>query len=272
MSEDLSSPLDTVADPTFIDPLSEVTRKERRALLSACVVGQAVVIGGLVPEKIEAFGITVSAAQEKSLLYLLAAVLAYFLVGFVVYAWADLRRRDAISEKARAIVKPVLESARENFKAAEQRHKELSTDPGKLFSDSSFLRLALLSDHAKLATRVTAASRTRIIFDVYLPVLIALFSIGLVLNRTRGFPGWKWAALVLVLVLGAGILIYSWRRRKDLRKSWQRRLEKVRDWRRRRIQHKLEQLPEGDPRRPKLQADLKSSVEAMIRDLTKNRP
>ena len=76
MSE-IPNPLDTVTDATATDPLSAVTRGERKALLAACAVGLAISVGGLVPQKIEALGIAVSATQKENLLQILAGVIAF---------------------------------------------------------------------------------------------------------------------------------------------------------------------------------------------------
>jgi len=74
------------------DPLSEHTRKERRFLLGVSLVTVAVAQTGLIPTKIEALGIAVEKADQKALLLLLAIMVAYLLVTFIVYAAADFVR------------------------------------------------------------------------------------------------------------------------------------------------------------------------------------
>jgi hypothetical protein len=71
------------------DPLSEVARKERRALLLVSAAGYVVVKTGLVPSKIEALGITFSAKEQGALLTVFALVVMYFVVTFVLYAAID---------------------------------------------------------------------------------------------------------------------------------------------------------------------------------------
>jgi hypothetical protein len=71
------------------DPLSEVTRKERRALLGVSVLGMALVHTGLVPSEITALGIKLTAPAQSSLLQLMAAICGYFLIAFSVYATSD---------------------------------------------------------------------------------------------------------------------------------------------------------------------------------------
>jgi hypothetical protein len=76
-----------MAEPTPLetairDPLSEVTRKERRLLLGVSVLGLAMVKIGLVPQKISALGVEFSSVNQKTLLYLIALIVVYFFVCF----------------------------------------------------------------------------------------------------------------------------------------------------------------------------------------------
>lgn len=60
--------------PSLSDPLSELTRKERRNLLIASTVGIAVAKIGIIPEKISALGIDFSSSNKGALLLLLIGV------------------------------------------------------------------------------------------------------------------------------------------------------------------------------------------------------
>jgi hypothetical protein len=72
------------------DPLTEVTRRERRSLLVASVLSIAFIRGGFVPSKISSFGIEFTQTDPRSLLILLSFVVLYFLLGFLLYAASDL--------------------------------------------------------------------------------------------------------------------------------------------------------------------------------------
>jgi hypothetical protein len=78
-------------DPEHLlqDPLREVTRKERRTLLGVATTGIAVVLMGLEPKGISAFGITFDLVQYKRLLLVWGVIVLYFLVVFVIYAISD---------------------------------------------------------------------------------------------------------------------------------------------------------------------------------------
>jgi hypothetical protein len=71
------------------DPLGEVARKERRSLLG--ISGIAILVGwtGLIPAKIENFGISFTVPERKALLSVFFWVVGYYLVAFIIYAWSD---------------------------------------------------------------------------------------------------------------------------------------------------------------------------------------
>ncbi len=262
------SPLDTVAEPSVTDPLSEVTRAERKSLLASCVIGLAISVGGLVPGKIETFGIEVSASQELSLLQILAGVITYFLFGFSIYAWSDLKRRESLTALARTRLRPTMDSALEDFKRAE---KELaSKDPEKmtaLFSDKRFMRLAALSDEAKLAQRVTKAGAVRVAFDVYLPIFIAFGSIVTVLASAKASAGARWMSVALTTLAGGVAVVFLWRQRVAMRRAVRKRIKDWRDRGRKKLMAEMEALPAESPKRAVLAEKARKSLERTLEDL-----
>ena len=72
------------------NPLNETTRKARRNLLAASVVGIVISKVGLVPSKISAFGIDFTTENHESLILLLVFAIAYFTLTFVVYLLSEL--------------------------------------------------------------------------------------------------------------------------------------------------------------------------------------
>ena len=71
------------------DPLKPETRKARLYLLGISMVGITIVYTGLVPQQITTLGITFGEADRRSLLFILALVILYFLAAFVVYGGSD---------------------------------------------------------------------------------------------------------------------------------------------------------------------------------------
>ena len=72
-----------------VDPLNEVTRKERRNLLAASTAALVVSAMGLVPTKLAALGIEFAPPAQKSFLVIFAFVVGYFIIAFLVYGVAD---------------------------------------------------------------------------------------------------------------------------------------------------------------------------------------
>jgi hypothetical protein len=71
------------------DPLSEVTRRERKVLLGVSAIAFVVTRTGLVPSKISALGVEFARADQQALLFVFALVIAYFVAAFAVYGAAD---------------------------------------------------------------------------------------------------------------------------------------------------------------------------------------
>lgn len=79
-------------DPDLLrlrDPLSEVTRKERRGLLGVSLLSVAVALSGLLPREIAALGVKLEAKDQRTLLWVLVVVCVYYLFAFVIYAASD---------------------------------------------------------------------------------------------------------------------------------------------------------------------------------------
>lgn len=72
------------------EPLNETTRKARRNLMGAALLGVVITKVGLVPEKISAFGVEFTSANQQALLMLLIAAILYFAFSFVVYVYSEL--------------------------------------------------------------------------------------------------------------------------------------------------------------------------------------
>lgn len=71
------------------DALSSVTRKERQFLLGISLLGIALVKTGLIPSRISGLGIEFQSANPQALLSIVACVIFYFLVAFMIYAASD---------------------------------------------------------------------------------------------------------------------------------------------------------------------------------------
>lgn len=78
------------SDLVSYDPLSEVTRKERRALLGVSLLGLALVKVPLVPTKLSALGIEFADVNQRMFVHLYSLVVVYFVLAFLIYGLTDL--------------------------------------------------------------------------------------------------------------------------------------------------------------------------------------
>lgn len=71
------------------DPLSDISRAERRNLLIASAVGILVARAGLVPTRFSTFGLEFQEPQQRVLIWVVLATIVYFFLAFVLYGVAD---------------------------------------------------------------------------------------------------------------------------------------------------------------------------------------
>ena len=142
------------------DPLSEVTRKERRNLIGAAITYIVVVKLGLVPSKISALGIELSAPAQEAFLSIFIMIVGYFLCAFGLYAISDVlvwRKR-----------------CQEYFERDEVADMMGSTSSEKL--DDIKQHLSHLRWMYKYPSKLSMARAT---FEFFLPIIIGVYAITL---------------------------------------------------------------------------------------------
>ena len=168
----------TVDDDILLhDPLSETSRKERKMLLASAALGIMIAYSGLVPSKVPAFGIEFSSADRVAFMNVIAAIIGYFLLAFVVYGALDLLRlrlahRQQVVEhlkkiKLRAIERRNADKADEDVDRYEHLDDLLEKERDKDVLVMFFVKPAIL---------------VRAIFELVLPVIIGLYGIYAVLS------------------------------------------------------------------------------------------
>lgn len=140
------------------DPLSDITRKERRSLLGISILSIAMVKTKLIPTKISALGIEFTGANQKTLLFLVMLIVFYYLCAFTFYGLSDfLAWRIDIFE--------ALKKAYKNAQMMEERefeiHRKIVSDPRTAFN----LKFSSL------------ASILRALFEFLLPLIVGIYSI-----------------------------------------------------------------------------------------------
>jgi len=137
------------------DPLREVTRKDRRALLRISVIGIVIVKANIMPTKLTAFGIEFGKTDQNFLLLAIFLITLYFLFAFAIYAFSDLM--------------------------------EFQIDVKRLFKErktlKNFVKDPYVKEEEEVARRYInrsiGALLIRGIFEFYFPIIFAIYSMTL---------------------------------------------------------------------------------------------
>ena len=152
-------------DLVSYDPLTEVTRRERTALLGLSMLGLALVAVPLIPEKFGVFGLEFTKLNQKNFLSIYALLLGYYVAAFSIYAFTDFvawRRTERIrhSEYVRAHV------------AAHPEGKNTAQTPIPVFYAWNKRLNPVYYGFASFAI-ARLASRLRALFEFALPLVFA---------------------------------------------------------------------------------------------------
>jgi len=146
------------------DPLSEVTRKERRSLLAVSLIALVIVKVGLLPEEITTLGIKFAAHDKGGLITIFVFTISFYLIAFLIYALSDF-----ISWRLAFIAE-----RKKSFKES----RETLIKEGVVLEED--LKISILEN--KWDSVSTTTSRIRAIFEFIVPIAIAIYSIIILLS------------------------------------------------------------------------------------------
>ena len=168
MSEKLS-------DLSIKDPLSELSRKERKSLLLTSIIGIIISKAGLIPTKINALGIEFKETDQNILLLIVISLILYFLIAFIMYSSSDflawrLSFLDVIKDKTIRMILEDIErkSTQGTMVNITERDKQKAES---IASDE------LLRKHKIIFSLIKPTSFIRAIFEFIIPIVIGIFSI-----------------------------------------------------------------------------------------------
>ena len=178
MNTDAATP-----DPRFSDPLSEVTRRERKFLLATSSAGLAVVLLRAVPKGIPSIGLDeLTGATQRGILWAIAIVVFYALVAFIVYAWSDF----VIWRKA--VARFDIDTTRA-IRDAEADPAPTVDEPGAIWVTPSRRDPALvnalnagLGRHSKWTRHASRISCLRAAWEFVMPIVVGAAALGVVLS------------------------------------------------------------------------------------------
>lgn len=155
------------------DPLKEVTRKERRALLAVSIAALIVAKTGILPGKIESFGIELPATDKPTVLLIFAGVVAYLLIAFIVYAVSDF----IVWQRSYYELIDRLE-----FKRAQERHKAEQEGATNVIIGIEPVNARLEAWKSSLRWAIAPTSVVRALVEFLLPIAISLVALISLIN------------------------------------------------------------------------------------------
>ncbi len=166
-------------DLVTYDPLSEVTRRERKVLLGVSMLGLALVKVPLIPSKVATFGIEFSELHRQNFTSMFALVVGYFLIAFLVYSISDFiawRRSEIIRCSA------YLQAQEKDppVPPAEMHH-QLFAESGRPLKPEALGPCPAYRGFASW-TAAVFASRLRALFEFALPMAFAIYVLEVLLR------------------------------------------------------------------------------------------
>lgn len=170
-----------------INPLRDETQKVRKALLVWCLAAIAITLGKLFPSEITALGMKVTATSHAVLLALMAIVVCYHMITFLVYAAADFAHwyvnhfstewEDDVANyevyKTELLAKARL--SEEDRKFMEEHERRLG----------SIWRGEAVQAYIRLQKAIPYISWSRAIVDFFVPLVVGSVGLFLLISGSR---------------------------------------------------------------------------------------
>jgi len=208
---DFQAAFDSLLSEGFEDTVAQSTLRARRNLLVACLIGSATAVTGLDVLEVTLAGAT-GEIEINKLLSILVFVIAYLQTHFFIYSYSDLKTRKIKLHKRRSAARRALHKIRESSKEEVERIRALP-NAISLLDDPGLNSLSSAKDSFELAEQSNRSSEIRMIFDIWAPHVIAIFSIALIGSILAGMGIFYALFLILALIL-VSALVYAAIKRK----------------------------------------------------------
>jgi hypothetical protein len=169
------------------NPLREETQKVRKALFVWCLAAIAITLGKLFPSEITALGMKVTATSHSVLLALMAVVVGYHMVTFLVYAATDFAHW-YVSHFSTEWEEDVANY--EAYKAELLARAKLSDEDRQFMEEherrlGSLWRGEALQTYIRLEKVIPYISYARAVIDFLLPLLVGGIGLYLLISGSR---------------------------------------------------------------------------------------
>lgn len=147
------------------DPLSQISRAERRNLLLAATLAILIAHVNLVPTRMSALGLEFAPPAQASFLVVTALVVGYFMFAFATYALADLF---------------VWRKRYYDYLAAVERESKDWTLQDQIEHDEVHANLPTIDWYYQWSPRV---ANVRMLFEFVLPLLVGAYAVSALVWR-----------------------------------------------------------------------------------------
>lgn len=169
------------------DPLSQHTRSVRKSLLVSSVIAIVVATTGFIPTKVSALGLEFSQSDRGSMLWLIGVIVAFFLLSFLVAAFADFTAW-RMSHMAKAwdeesiVYENFRKSILENKKLTDEEREDLYEQERRV--GAMWRNAGHLDNHMLIEKLVGPISWARMAVEFVLPVLAGIIALILLIHTS----------------------------------------------------------------------------------------
>lgn len=164
------------------EPLSELSRKERRILLITSLIGIFVEKAKIIPTKVGALGIEFSTQEQQVIVVLLGSIVVYFLFAFVLYGTNDFLRWQ---HNFYTIMRDVFLQSKATHRKVESITKGVAWNIGEIdklqqaVEDEMEVRAKypFLDNLLKIAGPLSVA---RVAFDFLFPIVLGIYAVSII--------------------------------------------------------------------------------------------
>ena len=154
MSDNLPTPSDYL-----VDPLSDISRRERRNLLASSVVGLLAARADLVPTRVSALGVDFGLIEQRAYVWVLCAVIAYFLLAFIAYGLSDYLTWDL--------------KYKEYLRSADIKSEDWSREDQDAYDERRHLEEPI----QRIYERSHRVAKLRLAFEFLVPLVVSIITI-----------------------------------------------------------------------------------------------
>jgi len=157
--------------------LDEPSLRTRKGLLAASTVAIVISVGNLAPTEITYFGLSSGDIEVDRLYLVIALIVGYFLIQFLIYAFFDFMRFRVLREEQH-------EQAKKKIRGYTSLEGKLSEEAerGKLaemLETQDVHRLAALAKQMNLISQSGVAFSVKGIFDIFAPIAIGVSALAI---------------------------------------------------------------------------------------------